>query len=201
MPVLKTWSTESGVNGKDHVLIPGGSGGVGSALIQLCKRRGAKVTAISSREKHDRVLQVGADEVLAREVDLTSELGESTISVVIDNVGGENFGNLLKVLETGGRYATSGAIAGPMVTLDMRTLYLKDITLIGCTAWDRPVFPNLISYIEKKEIRPLIAGTYPLEQIEEAQKAFLLKRHVGKFVLVPPPLTTAQETYLSSLSL
>ena len=53
------------------------------------------------------------------------------------------------------------AIGGPIVELDMRTGYLRDLRIIGCTAWDEPVFPNLVSYIEKGEIRPLLAATYP----------------------------------------
>jgi NADPH:quinone reductase-like Zn-dependent oxidoreductase len=99
---------------------------------------------------------------------------------------------MLEALKRGGCYASSGAIAGPLVTLDMRTFYLKDLTLIGCTAWDEPVFPNLISYIERGEIRPLLAKSFPLEQIAEAQRAFTRKEHVGKFVLIPPPLTESQ---------
>jgi NADPH:quinone reductase-like Zn-dependent oxidoreductase len=97
---------------------------------------------------------------------------------------------LLKVLKRGGRYASSGAIAGPMVMLDMRTFYLKNLTLIGCTAWDEPVFPNLIGYIERGELRPLMAKSFPLEEIVQAQLAFLEKAHVGKFVLIPPALAT-----------
>ena len=72
------------------------------------------------------------------------------------------------------------------MTLDMRTFYLKDLTLIGCTAWDEPVFPNLVGYIERGEIRPLLARTFALEEIAEAQRSFLEKSHVGNFVLVPP---------------
>ena len=75
-----------------------------------------------------------------------------------------------------------------MVTLDMRDLYLKDLTLIGCTAWDEPVFSNLISYIENGEVRPLLAKALPLAQIAKAQEEFLDKKHVGNFILIPPKL-------------
>jgi NADPH:quinone reductase-like Zn-dependent oxidoreductase len=64
-------------------------------------------------------------------------------------------------------------------------MYLKDLTLIGCTAWDEPVFSQLISYIESNQIKPLVAKIFPLENIAQAQKEFLEKQHVGKFVLVP----------------
>jgi NADPH:quinone reductase-like Zn-dependent oxidoreductase len=181
----------------DHVLVAGASGGVGSAAVQLAKRRGAVVTAIAGEDKAARVRAIGADGVVARGDDIVKALGENAVDVVIDNVAGPAFGGMLKVLKGGGRYASSGAIAGPLVTLDMRTFYLKDLTLIGCTAWDEPVFPNLVSYIESGEIRPLVAKTLPLEQIVEAQREFVQKKHVGKFVLIPPPVTQSQLRMIS----
>jgi NADPH:quinone reductase-like Zn-dependent oxidoreductase len=180
------------VSESDHLLVSGASGGVGSAVVQLAKRRGARVTAIAGREKLGQVRAVGADRVLARGDDIVAALGEKSVDVVVDNVAGPDFGAMLTVLKRGGRYASSGAIAGPLVSMDMRSLYLKDLTLIGCTAWDEPVFPNLMSYIEKGEIRPLLAKTFPLGQIVEAQRLFTEKKHVGKFVLIPPPLDESQ---------
>jgi NADPH:quinone reductase-like Zn-dependent oxidoreductase len=169
----------------EHVLVTGASGGVGSAVVQLAKRRGARVTAIAASSKADQVRAIGADRVIDRHDDAVAALGEESVDLVIDNVAGPSFGAMLKLLRRGGRYASSGAIGGPIVSLDMRTLYLKDLTLVGCTAWDEPVFPNLVGYIERGEIRPLVAATFPLERIADAQRAFLEKRHVGKIVLLP----------------
>jgi NADPH:quinone reductase-like Zn-dependent oxidoreductase len=152
------------------------------------KRRGATVTAIAGKAKMEQVRSIGSDRVVARGDDVVASLGENSVDVVVDNVAGPAFGGLLKVLKRGGRYVSSGAIAGPLVTFDVRTFYLKDLTLIGCTAWDEPVFPNLISYIERGELRPLVAKTFPLERIADAQREFLEKKHFGNFVLIPPPL-------------
>jgi NADPH:quinone reductase-like Zn-dependent oxidoreductase len=180
----------SGVKAGDHVLVPGASGGVGSAVVQLSKRRGATVTAICGKAKAERVKALGADQVFTgRHGDPEWEAMmlqiKDSADVVIDNVGGDGFPDMIDAMKRGGRYATSGAISGPIVSLDLRTMYLRDLTLIGCTAWDEPVFPNLVGYIERGEIKPLIAQTFALEEIAEAQKAFLEKKHVGKFVLVP----------------
>lgn len=172
----------------EHVLIAGASGGVGSAAVQLAKRRGAVVTAIAGKAKLEKVQAIGADQVIARDEDIVEFLGENSVDVVVDNVAGHCFGEMLKVLKRGGRFVSSGAIAGPIVELDMRDFYLKDLTLIGCTAWDEPIFQNLISYIEKGEIKPLLAKTFPLKKIVEAQREFTNKKHVGKFVLIPPPI-------------
>lgn len=170
----------------ETVLITGASGGVGSATVQLAKRRGARVVAIAGEEKHDAVVKIGADMLLGRSANLLEELGEQTVDVVVDNVAGNEFPSMLKVLKRGGRLVSSGAIAGPVVELDMRDMYLKDVTLMGTTVWDEPVFSNLVRYIEQGEIRPVLAKTFPLSSIVEAQKEFLMKKHVGKFVLIPP---------------
>jgi NADPH:quinone reductase-like Zn-dependent oxidoreductase len=172
----------------ERILVTGASGGVGSAVVQLAKRRGAIVTAVASKSKIEQVLSIGADRVIEREEDIIAELGEEFFDIIIDNVAGEAFGDMLKLLKRNGRYVSSGAIGGPLVNFDMRDFYLKDLRLIGCTAWDEPVFPNLVSYIEHGEIQPLVAKIFPLEQIADVQKEFLKKKHVGNFVLIPPTL-------------
>jgi NADPH:quinone reductase-like Zn-dependent oxidoreductase len=186
----ETMLHRAGVSAGQHVLIAGASGGVGAAAVQLTKRRGAKVTAMAGRDKHDAVRALGADALLDRNDDPAAALDARSVDVVLDNVGGAGFARMLAVLKRGGRYATSGAIGGPMVSLDLRMLYLNDLTLAGSTAWDEPVFPNLIGYIERGEIRPAIAATFPLQDIAQAQRRFLEKTHVGKIVLIPPPVET-----------
>ena len=178
----------AGVKKGDHVLVAGASGGVGSAVVQLAMRRSAVVIAIVGKTKTDRVRSLGVDKVIARGDDIVACLGEKSVDVVMDNVGGSTFPQMLKVLKRGGKFVSSGAIGGPLVNLDMRDFYLKDLTLIGCTAWDEPVFPNLISYIERNEIKPLLAKTFPLKRIVDAQREFMEKKHFGKFVLIPPPV-------------
>ena len=175
----------SGVKADEVVMITGASGGVGSAAIQLAKRRGANVIAISSKEKASQVQEIGADQVINREDKLRDSIESESVDVVIDLVAGKEWGNLLEVLKRGGRYAAAGAIAGPIVELDVRTLYLKDLVLIGCTFQDRQVFNNLIGYIERNEIKSLVAKTYPLKDIVEAQKDFMSKKYAGKLVLIP----------------
>ena len=113
-------------------------------------------------------------------------MGENSVDVVIDVVGGSNWNQLLDILKPRGRYATSGAIAGPIVNLDIRSLYLKDLTLFGCTYQPKEVFSNLIGYIENNEIRPLVSKTYNLHEIKLAQEDFLSKNIFGKLVLIPP---------------
>lgn len=171
--------------GSETILITGASGGVGSAAIQLAKRRGARVIALSSASKSQAVLAIGADQVFDRNADLLDVVGIESVDVVIDLVGGKNWHNLLELLKRGGRYVCSGAIAGPLVELDLRTLYLKDLSMFGSTYQADEIFESLIDYIERGEIRPLVSNTYSLRDIASAQRDFLAKNFIGKLVLIP----------------
>lgn len=162
--------------GAERLLITGASGGVGSAAVQLAKRRGAHVTASTSPAKMDALTALGADAV----VDRNDAFPNEAFDVVLDLVGGPRWPDLLDALAPRGRYVTSGAIAGPIVELDLRTLYLKDLTLIGSTRQDARVFSDVVNYIEAGEIRPMVAETYPLHELRAAQEAFLSKSHMGK---------------------
>ena len=135
------------------------------------------------------VKSLGADRVIDRNADLLAELGQQSIDVVIDLVAGDSWPVFLELLVRGGRYATAGAIAGPLAQIDVRTLYLKDLTLYGCTFQEDEGFENLVAYIEHGEIRPVVAKTYPLRDIAQAQEDFLAKKHTGKLVLIPPQVT------------
>ncbi|MBI4883121.1 MAG: zinc-binding dehydrogenase [Actinobacteria bacterium] len=175
--------TRAVVTAGDRVLITGASGGVGSAAIQLAVARGAEVMAVAGLDKHGVLAALGTARLVGRDADIVDEFGADSFDVVIDVVGGDQWPSLLTVLRAGGRYATAGAIAGPDVALDLRTLYLKDLTLFGCTMLGTGVFDSLVHRIETGDVRPLVAKVLPLEEIVAAQELFLAKRHVGKIVL------------------
>ncbi|MBT6122214.1 MAG: zinc-binding dehydrogenase [Candidatus Puniceispirillum sp.] len=175
--------TRAHVKAGDIVLVTGASGGVGSAAIQLAKARGAVVYAVTSPEKQTALKALGADRVLDRGASLIETLGANSVDVVIDLVAGASWPDLLDSLRRHGRYAVAGAVAGPLVTLDVRTLYLKDISFFGCTALDAGVFANLVTLIETDAIKPLVADIFPLKHINKAQQAFTEKNYIGKIVL------------------
>lgn len=175
--------TRAAVQQGDTVLVTGASGGVGSAAVQLASARGARVIAVTSPAKSDKLKALGVDVTLDRDADYLAELSAGQIDVVIDLVAGPKWPSLLEVLRPGGRYAVAGAIAGPIVELDVRTLYLKDLSFFGCTVLEPEVFGNLVKRIERGDIAPLVAETYPLREINAAQEAFGAKGHIGKIVL------------------
>ncbi|MBN9673610.1 alcohol dehydrogenase family protein [Labrenzia aggregata] len=167
---------QRGAVGADRVLVTGASGGVGSAAVQLAKRRGAHVTAVTSPGKASALRALGADETLDRD----AELPARSFDVVLDLVGGARWNDWIDALRNGGRYVTSGAIAGPIVELDLRTLYLRDLSLFGSTFQPDTVFTDLVGYIEAGEIRPVVAEVYPLRDLRQAQESFLAKSFIGK---------------------
>jgi NADPH:quinone reductase-like Zn-dependent oxidoreductase len=177
--------TRLNVAAGETVLVTGASGGVGSAAVQLAKRRGAVVLAIAGNAKATAVGSLGASQVYPRDTDLAAALGRESVDAVIDVVGGDGFPALLEVLRRGGRYAVAGAIAGPTVQLDLRTLYLKDLRFYGCTVLEAGVFSDLVKHIESGQLRPMLASVHPLSAIVQAQQEFLEKRHTGKIVLIP----------------
>lgn len=172
----------------DVVLITGASGGVGSALIQLARRRGATAIAMASETKHEQVLSIGANAALPRSPEnlndaIRQTIGQDSVSVVADLVGGDGWMALIEALERGGRYVCSGAIAGPIVEFDLRTFYLNDLTFCGATITAPHTFTDLVGYIERGEIRPVLAGAYPFEKLHDAQTAFVAKAHFGNIVV------------------
>ena len=91
---------------------------------------------------------------------------------MIDLVAGPTWPALIDALRPGGHYAVAGAIAGPVVTADLRRVYLRDITLHGCTYQPRAVFARLMDMARAGEVRPRIHATYPLREIARAQADF-----------------------------
>jgi NADPH:quinone reductase-like Zn-dependent oxidoreductase len=170
-----------------RIAVTGASGGVGSALVQLAKVRGAHVTAIAGSAKRDAVAALGADVVVVRDVDdvpgAAVDASGGRFEVVADVVGGPDVGRWTEVLRRGGRYVTSGAIAGPIVEIDLRTLYLNDLELIGATVFPPDVFARLIGLVDAGRVAPTIAATFPLAEIRAAQEAFARKEHIGNIVI------------------
>ena len=174
----------------ETILVTGASGGVGSALIQLAKMRGANVVAITGRGKEQILQELGVDAIVTRgQPDLHSaireQLGKTAIDVAADVVAGPLVSGLLEILVPSGRYVTAGAIASPDVTIDWRKLYLKQLDVLGSTLGTQKEAEDLIGYITLGRIKPLLARTYPLAQIVQAQKDFKKKQFFGKLVIVP----------------
>jgi len=172
----------AGVGEGQEVLITGASGGVGLAAVQLAQKLGARVTGICSASKAELVREAGAAETIDRGAPLPGD----RFHAVIDVVAGEVFGALIDALKPGGHYAVAGAIGGPIVEADLRRIYLRDVTIHGCTYQPPEVFARLVDMVKAGLVRPLISKTYPLSEIGQGQAEFQTKQMAGKLVLIPP---------------
>ena len=172
----------AGITDGQKVLITGASGGVGLAAVQLAAQAGAEVTGVAAPAKAQVVRDAGAAAVLARD-DVPPP---DHFHAVIDLVAGPGWPALIDALRPGGHYAVAGAIAGPVVTADLRRIYLRDITLHGCTYQPPEVFAALVAKVRAGLVRPLVSKTFPMREIALAQEEFMTKRHPGKLVLLPP---------------
>jgi NADPH:quinone reductase-like Zn-dependent oxidoreductase len=174
----------------ETVVVTGAAGGVGTALIQLSLIRGARVVAIASAAKEESIRDLGAHHFVAREHSdvrkrIEALIGEQGAHVVADIVGGPIFGDLLKLLCRGGRYATAGALAGPIQPFDLRDLIYKDLEMYGITCPTPKTFRRIVDYAASGKLKALVDEVYPLERLSEAQTAFVKRTHFGKFVVVP----------------
>ena len=178
------------VQAGERVLVTGASGGVGSGIIQLCRARGAIPYAITRADKADALMAIGAEAVIDRgsndwvlAVDAATQ--GAAIDVVADLVAGPHFNDLLRILRPEGRYTTAGAMAGPVVDLDLRTLYLKQLQLHGSSQGRRSDFKRLLDYVLSGQIKPLLHSTHRLSEFHQAQSIFMAKDYIGKLVVVP----------------
>ena len=180
-------TARSGLKPGETVVINGASGGVGSAAIQLCRLRGARVIAIASSSKAESLRRLGAAQVIDRnEANLEIALrdaADGALDVALDVVGGNAFMALINALRQGGRYSSSGSIAGPLVEFDLRQLVYKDLQLTGATIVPPGTMPRLVALIEQDLLQPLLAQTFPLRDLRKAQEAFMQKKHVGNIVV------------------
>ena len=176
----------------ETVLVTGASGGVGSALLQLVTALGARAVAVVGTGKEKTVRELDPAGVVSRDAPdlaaaLSELLGDCPLDVVADVVGGPRVNELLDVLRPEGRYVTAGAIAGPMVTVDWRTLYLKQLEIIGSSMASRRDFADMLKQVLDGKLRPLVARTYPLRELVSAQRDFQRKDFLGKLVILVKP--------------
>jgi NADPH:quinone reductase-like Zn-dependent oxidoreductase len=180
-------AARSGLQPGETAVVNGASGGVGSAAIQLCRLRGARVIAIASAAKSGQLTGLGAACVIDRdEADLSGAIRQAAggpVDVALDVVGGASFMPLVDALRQGGRYSSSGAIAGPLVEFDLRQLVYKDLQLTGATIVPPGTMRRLVGLIEQELLEPLLAQSFPLQDLALAQETFMQKKHVGNLVV------------------
>ncbi|WP_433505564.1 zinc-binding dehydrogenase [Pseudonocardia halophobica] len=176
----------------ETTLVTGASGGVGLAAVQLAAARGARVVALTTPDKSDAILDAGAAAVVHRDGDpattaaAIAEVAPDGLDAVIDVVGGPLLPAVLGRVRDGGRWVIAGAVGGARIELDLRRLYLHNISLVGSSMHTPAHFRRLVDDAVTGAIHPRVAHLFPLGAIHAAQEAFGRSDYVGKIVLTPP---------------
>lgn len=176
--------TKGKVAAGDTVFIPGAGSGVATFMIQFAKALGARVI-VTSRDEQKRAsaLQIGADIALDTNDDWDEKLVGETIDVVIDSVGEATFNRSLTVLKQGGTFVLFGATAGDEVTLNLREFFYGQYHLLGTTMGSREELREMLDFIEKYNIKPVVGHTYPLDQIADAFQLLEENDQYGKIAI------------------
>ena len=177
-----------GRGGRKTILVYGASSGVGMATIQLAKALGATViTTVSGNSKHDFAKKLGADYIIDRtRQDIAEEVKKivpGSVDIVIDHVGAATWPTSIAVLRQGGRMAVCGMTSGNEATVPIRAFYTKQIVMIGYLLGTKAQLHELINFVMRKKIQPVIDSVFPLKDAKEAQKKMEAGLHAGKILL------------------
>ena len=184
--------SQAGLRPGEHLLVHGAAGGVGTAAIQIARAAGARVSATVRREElRDAVAGLGA-RALAPE-----SFGEhGPFDVILELVGAANLAENLASLALGGRIAVIGVGGtGPRAEIDLRALMGKRARIHGSTLRARPleekaaamrlVEREVLPHLTSGAVTVPVAGTFALEQAEDAYERFTAGGKLGKIVLLP----------------
>lgn len=175
----------------ETVLIHAAGSGVGSAALQIAKYLGARVfTTVGSPEKIRPAKALGADEVINyREKDFVAEVKRLTknrgVDVVFEHIGPETFSKSLAALSKKGRVVTCGVTSGPLVNLDLRFVFVRQLSIFGSYMGGFKEFQRVIRRVERGRFKAVVDKVFPLKEAREAQARMLERKNFGKIVLVP----------------
>jgi NADPH:quinone reductase-like Zn-dependent oxidoreductase len=174
--------------GEDVLVLAAGSG-VGQAAIQIGLLLGARVFATAgSDEKLERARALGASEVIHHhKQDVAAEIMRLThrrgVDVVIEHVGAATWANSVRSLARGGRLVTCGATSGPHVEIDLRALFVKQLSLLGSYVGTKGELLRVAQFFFAGQLKPVIDRTFPLADAAQAQRRMEASEHFGKIVL------------------
>ncbi|HLL83194.1 MAG TPA: zinc-binding dehydrogenase [Longimicrobium sp.] len=175
----------------DDVLVIGASGGTALAAVQIARLAGARVFAVTSGgENVRRLRELGAAFVYDRDREDWSkavfrDTARRGVDVVVENVGAATWTGSIRALARGGRLVTYGATAGPVVEVDVRVLFWKQLEIIGTTMSSRSEFEAMLRAVVNGGLRPVIDTVMPLDQAREAHERLEAGGQFGKIILIP----------------
>jgi NADPH2:quinone reductase len=181
------------------LLVHGGSSGIGTAAIQLAHALGVRVFATAgSADKCAACEQLGAEKAINyKSEDFVTVVLQRTdgrgADVILDMVGGDYVDRNIQVAARDGRIVNIAYLQGANVQVNMLPVMLKRLTLTGSTLRPQPpqvkaaiagaLEANVWPLIASGKIKPVLAATFPLQQVADAHRLMESSEHIGKIVL------------------
>ncbi len=175
----------------DRVLVWAAGSGVGSAAVQIARIMGAEVIATAGDDaKLARAEQLGArwtinyrtENVVERVREITGKRG---VDVVFEHLGQDTMAASVKSLARGGRIVTCGTLTGAQGTVDLWSLFAKELSLIGSYGGTRDNLRQVLSLVGEGRLSAVIDRTYPLAEARSAQERMEARAQFGKILLNP----------------
>ncbi|MCG5214669.1 zinc-binding dehydrogenase [Streptosporangium soli] len=190
--VIETAAIQPG----EVVLVEAAAGGVGSLLVQLAKRAGARVIAVAGGERKLTVAErlgadVAIDYLLPDWGDRVREAAGGGVHVVLETVGGAVSGTAFDLLAVGGRMIVYGTAGGTPPRFEPADVLNRGLTVRGFASVLLPpeesarLLETALELAVSGELTPLIGATHPLEEAAAAHRAFEERTAIGKTVLLP----------------
>jgi NADPH:quinone reductase-like Zn-dependent oxidoreductase len=172
----------------ETVLVQAGGSGVGSAAIQIAKLWGATVYATAgTATKAARAKALGADETIVyTDHDFVDEVRRLTakrgVDIVFEHVGGETFEKSLRALAKGGRLVTCGSTSGGEVTINLRLIFFKLLSILGSTMGSLAELHEIMKFVESGRLHPVIDRILPISEVAEGHRILEAREAFGKIV-------------------
>ena len=181
--------TRAGLKAGESILIQAAGSGVGSAAIQIAKFCGATVFAtVGSEEKLKKAKALGANWAINySRRDFSDEIRRLTegrgVDVVLEHIGPATWRGSMKCLAKGGRLVTCGATTGPIVELDLRFFFTRELSVLGCYMGSRRELDQVLSLVSDGRLKPIVDTAFPLKEAARAQATMESRNFFGKLVL------------------
>jgi NADPH:quinone reductase-like Zn-dependent oxidoreductase len=178
---------ESSLKINEYIVVFEASGSTGMIAVQLAKKIGAKVIAVSRHSWIKDSEFGGADYLISDYNRVADEIKEITqgkmTDVVLNSLGVETWENSYASIGINGRWVTFGTLSGPDIKLNLQSLYTRQIKLIGSTGGTRRELQEVIDMAANKEIRVKIWKKLKIDSVKEAIEALSAKERDGRILL------------------